>query len=106
MPMLGDILAAARDAAAPFQGWLRAANPEVADQVREAAAREGLTPTSFVRVAIADFSRFANEEDWATLTSAIRDDGDPGTVFLLGMVHWRLTAPACDNHSARPSAAL
>lgn len=100
MPMLGDILASARDAAGPFQAWLCAANPEVAHQVSKAAAREGVTPTSFVRAAVADFARFADEEDWATLTSAIRDDADPGTVCLLGMVHWRLTVPACAYHSA------
>ncbi len=106
MPMLGDILASARDAAGPFEAWLRGANPEAARQVAEAAAGEGMSPTSFVRAAVADFARFADADDWATLTSAIRDDADPGTVCLLGMVQWRLTVPACEHHSAGRSEAV
>ncbi|MBO9356325.1 hypothetical protein GG851_20235 [Bordetella petrii] len=100
MPMLGDILAAARDSAGRFESWLRQSDPELAGQVASAAASDGLTPTAYVRVAVADFNRYANEEDWATLTSSIRNDADPGTVCLLAMVHWRLNAPGCEHHSA------
>lgn len=99
MPMLGDILAAARDSAGGFQAWLRQADPSLAARVAQAAARTGLTPTSYVRAAVADFSRFAGEEDWATLTSSLRESGDPGALCLLAMVHWRLTASACGAHS-------
>ena len=99
MPMLGDLLAAARASAGAFQGWLEASDPGLAAQVDTAAAREGLTPAGFVRAAVADFSRFAAEEDWATLTSSIRDNADPGTVCLLAMVHWRLTVKGCGHHS-------
>lgn len=99
MPMLGDMLAAARDSAVNFQAWLRQSDPALAANVAEAAERTGLTPTSYVRAAVADFSRFAGEEDWATLTSSLRDSGDPGTICLLAMVHWRLTASACGDHS-------
>lgn len=100
MPMLGDILTAARDSSAGFQDWLAAANPELAGEVREAAEEAGLSPTGYVRMAIADFSRFAPEEDWATLTSNLRDSGDPGSTCLLAMVHWRLTAMECKEHCA------
>lgn len=101
MAMLGDLLAAARGSAGAFQGWLEASDPELAAEVASAASREGMTPAGFVRAAVADFSRFASEEDWATLTSSIRDDADPGSVCLLAMVHWRLTVRGCGDHSFR-----
>ena len=101
MAMLGDLLAAARDAAGDFQAWLHGSDPELAQAVASAATREGLTPAGFVRAAVADFSRFAAEEDWATLTSSLRDTVDPGTICLLAMVHWRLTVRACDHHEFR-----
>ena len=103
MATLGDLLAGARASAGPFQAWLEVTDPELAGAVAEAAAQEALSPAGFVRVAIADFSRLAAEEDWATLVSSIRDAGDPGTACLLAMVHWRLTAGGCRQHSFRPT---
>jgi hypothetical protein len=99
MAMLGDLLAAARRSAGVFQPWLEASDPKLAADVSAAAAREGLTPAAFARVAVADFSRLASEEDWATLVSSMRDSDDPGSVCLLAMVHWRLTARGCGDHS-------
>ena len=100
MPMLGDLLAAARDGAGRFEAWLDAADPERAKAVRTAAMAAGATPTSFIRMAVADFSRLADEEDWATLTSSMRNSEDPGSMCLLAMVDWRLTAPTCSDHRA------
>jgi hypothetical protein len=99
MPMLGDLLAAARDGAGNFQPWLEVARPELAAAVEAAAGAESMTPTSYVRAAVADFARFASEEDWATLTSNLKRADDPGTACLLAMVDWRLTAKACTQHS-------
>ena len=99
MPMLGDLLAAARASTGSFQAWLEGADPDLAAQVSAAAAREGLSPAGFVRAAVADFSRLASEEDWATLVSSMRDGEDPGTVCLIAMVHWRLTVRSCGDHS-------
>src|SRR3546814_14397511 len=91
--MLGDMLAAARNSAGRFQAWLEGSDPALAAQVAEHAAREGLSPAAYVRAAVANFASLASEEDWATLTSSMRDSGDPGTVCLMAMVHWRLSAP-------------
>ena len=99
MPMLGDLLAAARDGAGNFQPWLQRTRPELAAAVEAAAGAQAMTPTSYVRAAIADFARFASEEDWATLTSTLKRSEDPGTACLVAMVDWRLTASACANHS-------
>jgi hypothetical protein len=99
MPMLGDLLAAARNSAGGFQPWLQASNPDLAAAVSAAAANDGLSPAAFVRAAVADFSRLAAEEDWATLVSSLRDSDDPGTICLLAMVHWRLTVSGCGAHS-------
>jgi hypothetical protein len=93
MPMLGDLLATARNSAGAFQAWLAASDPELAARVVDAAAREGNSPTAFVRAAVSDFSRFASEEDWATLTSRLQGgNDDPGTVCLAAMVEWRIEA--------------
>lgn len=99
MPMLGDLLAAARDGAGSFQPWLTAVDPDLASAVEDAAGAESLTPSSYVRAAISDFARFASEEDWATLTSSLKRTEDPGSACLLAMVNWRLTAKACREHS-------
>lgn len=99
MPMLGDLLAAARDRAGNFQPWLKVADPELAARVDVAASMEALTPTSYVRAAISDFARFASEEDWATLISTLKRTDDPGSACLLAMVDWRLTAKGCQQHS-------
>ena len=99
MPMLGDLLAAARRSAGSFHDRLGRADPELAERVGRAAEAMGLGTGTYVRMAIADFSRFASEEDWATLTSALRDTADPGTTCLLAMIDWRLTAAACGSHS-------
>jgi hypothetical protein len=99
MPMLGDILAAARRSSAGFQAWLECSDPGLAGEVGRAAAAAAMTPAEYSRAAIADFNRFAAEEDWATLTSSLRNTEDPGTVCLLAMVNWRLTAGGCRNHS-------
>lgn len=103
MAMLGDLLAAARDNSGGFHAWLAASDPDFAGQIAATAGREGLSPTAYVRAAVADFARFAAEEDWATLMSSLRDSGDPGTTCLLAMVHWRMSAPSCGHHSAHAS---
>ena len=99
MPMLGDMLAAARNSAASFQAWLQASEPHLAGEMAGAAAQLGVSASGYARIAVADFSRFASEEDWATLTSSLRDSDDPGTTCLLAMVHWRLTVSGCGAHS-------
>lgn len=99
MTTLGDILSAARQSTVGFQAWLSRSDPMLARRVAEAAAQIGVSPTGYVRAALADFARFASEEDWATLTSSLRDSEDPGTVCLLAMVDWRLTANGCGSHT-------
>ena len=69
------------------------------ERIWQAADGANETPAAFVRAAIADFARFASEEDWATLTSRIRNSDDPGNACLLVMVQWRLDAADCGAHS-------
>lgn len=104
MPMLGDLLAAARQSSGSFQTWIKHSDPTLAAEVEQAAEAQGMTPTGYVRAAISDFNRFAAEEDWATLISSLRDSDDPGTVCVLAMVHWRLTVGGCAQHSSRCAA--
>lgn len=100
MATLGDLLAMARRSAHQFEGWIAIADPGLADDVRSAAQQEGCSPAAFIRSAVGGFSRFADEEDWARLTRAIRDHPDPAMACLAAMVGWRLTIPACGAHSA------
>lgn len=102
MPMLGDLLAMARSVSSSFEAWLGCSDPELAAEVKRAAEGQGLSVTGYVRGAIADFNRFAAEEDWASLISSLRNTQDPGTMCLLAMVHWRLTARGCREHSPLP----
>lgn len=104
MNTLGDLLAAARGSTGGFQAWLHRFEPELAIQVEQAAGQTRLSPTGYVRAAIADFSRLASEEDWATLMSSLRDSEDPGMVCLRAMVDWRLFVRGCDTHSHRAAA--
>jgi hypothetical protein len=101
MSMLGDLLAMARHASGSFEAWLERSDPELAAQVIHAAEAQRLSVTGFVRGAMADFNRFAAEEDWASLISSLRETDDPGTACLLAMVHWRLTVRGCGYHSVR-----
>lgn len=99
MAVMGEILGEARRSAGGFEAWLRQSDPALTQRVAEAALHTGLSFAGYVRVAVGDFGRFAGEEDWATLMSSLRDSQDPGTVCLLAMVDWRLTAAGCGAHS-------
>jgi hypothetical protein len=70
--------------------------------VIQSAGAQQLSVTGFVRGAMADFNRFAAEEDWASLISSLRETDDPGTACLLAMVHWRLTVRGCGDHTMLP----
>jgi hypothetical protein len=94
MLMLGDILAAARRSAPEVERWLGRTDPGLAGRLAAAAAAEGETPAAYVRIAVAEFGRFAPEEDWAALTSRLRDSPEPGTTCLLAMLEWRLAQSA------------
>lgn len=100
MALLGDLLAQARTTSGNFQAWLERSDQKLATELVRAAAHQGMTPTGYVRMAMSDFNRFASEEDWATLTSSLRNTADPGTTCLLAMVHWRLTVRGCSEHSS------
>jgi hypothetical protein len=94
MAMLGDILAAARQSASGVERWLSARHPGLHAEVAEAARREGASVAAFARMAVADFSLRADEEAWASLSSRLRDSGDPGAACLRAMLEWRLAAGA------------
>ncbi len=100
MATFGDLLGLARKSSLRFTEWLEVAEPSLADKVAHAANASNLTPAGYVRVAVADFSRFADEEEWATLSSTLKDSEDPGLACLLSMIHWRLTRNCCETHRA------
>lgn len=92
MPMLGDLLAAARYTTGAFAKCLEASDPALMARVKQASERAGETPTAFVRAAVHDYTCFASDEEWTMLTSRLRNSLDPGETCLLAMVHWHLAA--------------
>lgn len=77
--MLGDVLREAREAAAVL-------DPALCVEIQSL----GEEPGTFARGAVARFERYASEEAWATMISAIRNAADPGKACLETMVRWRL----------------
>ena len=59
-------------------------------RTRAAATAAGLSLNQYVLGACRAFLEHAGEEDWATLTSHLKNTDDPGTACLLGMTHWRM----------------
>lgn len=104
--MLGDYLAAAHAAGADIQSWLDQAGPQCASALEQLAQAEQLSATRAARLAVADFSRAASDEDWATLISHVRDAADPGLACLAAMIDWRLAQKPCAAHSAPVAAPL
>jgi hypothetical protein len=90
MIMLGDVLATARRSANGVERWLLADHPALHARISEAAAREGTSIGSFARMAVADYEKWADAEDWAALTSRLRACDNPGTACLLAMLEWRI----------------
>jgi hypothetical protein len=88
--MLGDVLAAARSSGADIEKWLEPADPALWRALQSEAMQHHGDPADFARMAVADFSEYAGEEDWAMLVSKMRDADDPGRVLLLTMMRWRL----------------
>jgi hypothetical protein len=98
MATLGDILGFAKRSAAAFEKWAEAADPELAKTVKAAASAHEESLGGYLRMTVADFSRFADEEAWAQLSRTVRDSDDPGMACLRAMVRWRIAAPACEVH--------
>lgn len=101
MVMRGDFLATARRSANGVERWLLADHPELHARVSEAAAREGTGIGSFARMAVADYEKWADAEDWATLTSRLRACDNPGTACLLAMLDWRIAKFSASSAVAR-----
>lgn len=100
MTTLGDLLALARSSTNGFQEWVEASDAKLAEEILAALLADTEEAfTAFARRAVADFTRFADEEAWAHLMTLIRDREDPGAACLAAMVRWRLRAGHCPDHA-------
>lgn len=88
MATLGDILGAAKRSASNIERWLNQAEPDLAQMVSQAALDAGVSLAGYARIAVANFSRYAEEDDWASLTRLLRESDDPGTACLTFMLRW------------------
>jgi len=90
--MLGDILSLARRSGVSLETWLSAVDPLLLARIHLAAENAQTDIGGFLNIAVADFTEHASEEDWATLTSRLRDADDPGRACVLTMINWRFAA--------------
>lgn len=74
---LGDLLQDRDGVAERVETWLDEADPELAGQVRTAAAADQIPFSDFVRDQIADFVGEADDERWTQLISAAQGAEDP-----------------------------
>jgi hypothetical protein len=100
MATLGEVLARARRGAGELEAWVRDADRDLSERLQQAARSLDLTAAGYARMAVADFARLADEEDWASLMSRLRDSPDPGMICLAQMVGWRIEARGCARHAA------
>lgn len=87
---LGDMLAFKDQSSANLGRWLAATDPLLAAEVGEQAAVRGETLAQFLRIAVSDFLAEADEEAWADLVSALRDDEDPAIRCVRKMAAFRI----------------
>jgi hypothetical protein len=87
---LGEMLAFKDQSSVKLGRWLAGADALLAAEVGEQAALRGETLAQFVRIAVSDFLAEADEEAWADLISALRDDADPGLRCVRKMAAFRI----------------
>ena len=88
--LLGEVLTAARKSGDGIKDWLAHIEPEIWTAMGKAAEADGIDHATYARFAVADFSKSASEDDWATMMGQIGKAQDPGQACLLSMITWRL----------------
>jgi peptidyl-prolyl cis-trans isomerase C len=91
-PSLGQLLADGASAER-LEGWLDAADPDLAARVREAARDGGVGVADLVRTSVAEFVNTADDEGWTQLISAAQGADDPAIAAMASILRTRL-APA------------
>lgn len=86
--MVGDILGAARRSAISLPDWIERRAPELARRCAEVAGKNGIS--NWLQSTVGWFELHATGDDWADLTSKMRDSEAPGEIFLITMVEKRL----------------
>lgn len=86
---LGDIIADGQ-AAELLESWLTAADPDLARRLAAAAASADTPVPVFVRQAVADFVREANDERWTQLISATQGADDPSLAALAALLRSKI----------------
>lgn len=89
---LGDMIADA-ESAARLEPWLVANDPDLAERVAEAAVAEGAPVADYVRQALADFVRSADDESWTRLISAAQGAQDPALAGITAVLKTKLQPP-------------
>jgi len=89
--MLGNLIARFKDEATAAEALLMLDDLVLVTRIREAAARNALTPEAFVVEAVGGFVGGASDEDWASVIGHINRNDDPGLTFLKRMIDIALT---------------
>ena len=91
---LGDLLQDRDGVAGRVETWLDEADPELAVQVRRAAAADQAVFADFVRDQITDFVKDADDERWTRLISAAQGADDPALGCVRAILKGRLQPAA------------
>lgn len=97
--LLGDLIARFDDDAVATEALLALDDLPLAARVREAAAREGLTPGEYASSAVQYFSSSASDEDWVTAIGQMGRSQEPGLELLRRSLSWML---ASSGHQSAP----
>jgi hypothetical protein len=86
---LGELLAG-EAASADLTAWLAAQDKSLISCIEREAGLRRESVAQFLRIAASDFFAEADQEDWTSLMSAMRDAEDPGAACVARVVAFRL----------------
>ena len=91
---LGELLALGSTSSAALKGWLIGEHETLAHRLQREADVRGESMAQFVRIAVSDFMAEADDENWTSLISTVRDASDPGAACLAMVTDFRVRLEA------------
>ncbi len=88
--LLGDLIARFDDAAVATETLMSLQDIALTKQVREAAARQDLTPGELASMAVRMFADTASDEEWVTAIGQMARTPEPGLELLRRSLIWML----------------
>lgn len=90
MMLLGAVIKLAMRAPGPFADEIASCDPELAQRIGDAAARQNMAPREFIADTIHRFMAAEDSESWTTIIGNIQRADDPGYAFIETVMRTRL----------------